>query len=168
MATSRFSANHGIVPMALPVVDNGNAGFTTDSVDMSKYNHATLLFIFNADYAGTGVLTMNAGLADAGTDAIPVFTYRYGGAAAGSASADVLSAPTVVESTTLNLAHTTYAGRILVIEVDAEDMVVSGVQYRYLSATLSDAGTDGEIAVIGILSEPRYAKGIMPTAIPTS
>jgi len=160
----RFSNTHGIVPLA---VDGDITGsYDLDSIDMSLYNHVTILISCSADLAGNNVLKMHGGAADGIKTADTTFTYRYGGAAAKSASADVLTAPAT--SAALTLTAATYAGRVLVVEVDAEDMVVAGVQYRYLTGNFDGTATTGTASAFAVLSEPRYETSIMKTAIPTS
>ena len=163
--TSRFSQTHGIVPVTVPLAANYNTEtVANESIDMAKYGHVTLLFLFSADMAGnSGILTISAGLANAGTDAAATFTYRYGAAAVLVATADTLSAP--VAAATLTLTTANCQSKVLVVEVDSEDMNVSGVQYRYLTPAYDDGGTGGIWSCVAILSEPRYEMGVMPTAI---
>lgn len=161
--TVRFSTSHGIVPVEAPLATNGNAGFTGDSIDMALYNHVTLLFLFAAAYDGGGILTLNAGEAVGGTEAVVTFEHRTGSAAAKAATADVLGAPvTAVGTYTCPIG---LASRLLVCEVDTQDMWITNVQYRWLTASLSNAASAGEISCVAILSEPRYAEAVMPTAI---
>lgn len=161
MAKNRFSETHGI----LPLVKDGdwNAGFDTDSIDMSKYNHACILFYGDTSVAGNGILTLYGG-ASAGTKTAAVtFTYRYGSAAAGSASSDIFgtaATSAALTSSATNLA----AGYLLLIEFDAQDMCVSGTQYRYATLNVDATGSAGTVTAVAILSEPRYMEAVMDTA----
>ena len=166
MSSPRFSQSHGIVPIITPLAANYNTiTAAEESVDMSLYNHATFIFLFSADMAGdSGVLTMSAGLTNGAADAAATFTVRYGSAACLSATADVLSA-TSASVATVTLTTANCLSKVMVIEVDNEDMNVSGVQYRYLTPAYDDAGTAGIFSCVAILSEPRYEKDVMRTAI---
>jgi hypothetical protein len=163
MATGRFSESHGIVPVQIPVLDNFNAGVTGDSVNMALYNHLTLIMIGNADCAGTPLLTIYGGTAVGGTDAAITFSYRYSTDEAKTAGGDVLGAWST--SVALTLTEASIQDGLLIVEIAASDLLIAGVQYQWVTPVLDAAGTDGEYAIIGILSEPRYAKNVMPTAI---
>jgi len=166
MASNRFSESHGIVPIAVSTTGDYNAGFTGDSVNMSKFNHYTLIIVGDANVAGNGVLTIYGGATDAATTAAATFTYRYSSGDAGSASSDVLG--TAATSAALTITGASLASRMLICELDAEDLNISGTQYQYVTPVLSDAGTGGYVTMVAILSEPRYAKAVMDTAVPTS
>ena len=166
MATQRFSQSHGIVPIEIATLDNYNAGMTMDSVNMAKYNHCTIIIIGNEGVAGDGDLTIYGGTADAGTDAAITFTYRYSAGDVAAASSDVLG--TAATSAALEITGTLLESRMLVIEIDNEDLNISNVQYNFITPVLNADGTDGEITACAILSEPRYEKAVMPTAVPTA
>ena len=160
MAKNRFSESHGI--LGLTVDGDWNAGFDSDSIDMSKYNHATILIEGDASVAGAAVLTLYGG-ATAGTKtAAATFSYRYPSAAIGSANSDVYGA--VATSAALTSTPASIASKVMVIEFEAADLNISGTQYRYATLEVSAAGTAGTCDIIAILSEPRYAEAIMDTA----
>ena len=161
--SARFSQSHGIVYETIIVADNYNAGATMDSINMAKYNHGTLIIVGDAACAGAGVLTMMAGLSDASAVAAITFTERHTTTDVGSATADVLTA--AATSASLALTEAYIRSGMYVIEWDADDMVVSGVSYNWMTPVLSAAGTAGIITAIAIMSEPRYAEAIMDTAI---
>lgn len=164
--SARFSQSHGIVPIEFAQLDNYIDGMTMDSFDMAKYNHCTILISGNDDVAGDGVLTIYGATAHDGTTAAITFTYRYTSGDVDAASSDILGA--VATSAALEITGTLLESRMLVVEFDAEDMNISNVQYNHVTPVLSDAGTDGEITAVAILSEPRYEKAVMPTAVPTA
>jgi hypothetical protein len=162
--SARFSQSHGIVPVVVPLALNYNTGFTGDSINMGKYNHVTLIILGSADVAGTGVLKIKAATTLAGTTADVTFTYRYISVDAAAATlADVLSTPAT--SAALTFVEATLVSGMYIIEWDAEDMNVSGVQYTYATPVIDAAGTAGMVSIAAILSEPRYETGVMPTAI---
>ena len=166
MATQRFSQSHGIVPVEQCILGNWASGGAMDSVNMAKYNHATLIIIGGADCTTDTTLTVKAATTDAGTTANVTFSYRYSAGDIGAASADVLGA--VATSSSLTVTAASLADRMLVVEWDAEDMNVSNVQYQYATPTLGTDGTDGEYSAVVILSEPRYEETVMHTAVPTA
>ena len=162
--TARFSQSHGIVPIVIPLAANyDTVTAVEESIDMALFNHATFIFLFSADTAGEGILTMGAGLTNGAADAAVTFTYRYGSAAVLVATSDVLVAPAT--SVALTITEAEAVSSVLVVEVDAGDMYISNVQYRYLTPALTDAGTAGIFSCVAILSEPRYEKNVMPTAL---
>jgi len=162
--TARFSETHGIVPIIAPLADNYNAGMTMDSINMANYNHCTIIITGSASCAGAGVLTIYGATADAGTDAAITFTYRISSADIAAAGADTLGTPAT--SAALTFVEASILSGMYVIEIDAEDLCISGTQYQFITPVLSAAGTAGIISAVAILSEPRYMKAVMPTAIP--
>ena len=159
--SARFSQSHGIAPL----VNKGdyNAGFTADSVNMSKFNHCTLIIAGDAAVAGAGVLTVMAGAAEAAVTAAITFTYRYTSTDVAAALGDVLSAPST--SAALSFTEAYLLSGMYVIEFDTEDMNVGGVQYDWATPVVDATGTAGYVNIVAILSEPRYQKAVMPTAI---
>ena len=161
--TCRFSQSHGIVYETIIVADNYNAGVSMDSINMAKYNHGTLILVGDVACAGAGVLTMMAGASNGTETAAITFTERHTTTDVASTTADVLTA--VATSASLALTEAYIRSGMYVIEWDAQDMVVAGVTYNWMTPVLSAAGTAGIITAIAILSEPRYEQAIMPTAI---
>ena len=160
MAKNRFSESHGI--LGLTVDGDWNNGFTSDSIDMSKYNHACVIIIGDSSVAGNAVITVNAGNTAGSEAAAMTFTYRYASGDVGSSSSDVFG--TAATSSSLTSTASSMDSRVTLIEFDASDLNVSGTQYRYASVTVSDAGTGGTVDIVAILSEPRYMEAIMDTA----
>ena len=162
--SARFTQSHGIVPIVIPLAANYNTVTAAEeSVDMALYNHATFIFLFSADTAGEGILTMGAGLTNGAADAAVTFTVRYGTAAVLLATSDVLTAPAT--SLALTVTEANVVSKVMTVEVDAQDMHIANVQYRYLTPALTDAGTAGIFSCVAVLSEPRYEKNVMPTAL---
>jgi hypothetical protein len=158
----RFSQSHGIVGLVAPTADNYNAGGTWESFDMSNYNHCTIIILGSASVAGTGALTINCGLTVGATTAAVTFGYRYGGDIA-SAASDTYGTP--ASSAALTITEASMTSGVLVVEFDASDLNVAGVQYRWVTPVLDAAGTAGIVGAVAILSEPRYSAAIMPTAV---
>ena len=161
MAKNRFSESHGI--LGLVVDGDWNGGFSADSIDMSKYNHACVLIIGDANVTGNGIITVLAGNT-AGSEAAAIsFSYRTSGANVGSASSDVFSAASTPAASWTTTAAT-MASQVNLIEFDAADLNVSGTQYRYACVTVDATGSNGTVDIVAILSEPRYSEAIMDTA----
>ena len=160
--SARFSQSHGIMPLTID--GDWNAGFTSDSVDMSLYNHCTIIMTSDTSVAGGGIVTLYGGATDAATTAAITFTYRYAGGNVAAASSDVYGAPAT--SAALTTVGANLDLRTFLMEVDTEDMNVLGVQYRYLTVVVDATGTGGTASLVAVLSEPRYEKDIMPTANP--
>ena len=162
MASNRFSEAHGVMPLTID--GDWNAGFSSDSIDMSKYNHCTLVIVGDTNVAGNAVITVMGGATDAAETAAITFTYRYASGNVAAASSDVYGAAST--SAALTTTATSMDLRTTLIEFDAEDLNVSGTQYRYATCVVSAAGTAGTVSIIAILSEPRYSEAIMDTANP--
>jgi len=162
--TARFSQSHGIVPLVTNTLGDYTAGFSADSVNMALYNHCTIIIQGDNAVAGAGVLTIMAGLTDAAETAGITFTYRYISVDVKAAGADILSTPATSASLSFTEAH--IKNGMYVIEFDAQDMIVAGVQYQFATPVVDATGTGGYVNMVAILSEPRYAKAVMPTAIP--
>ena len=160
MAKNRFSQSHGI--LGLTVDGDWNAGFSSDSIDMAKYNHATLLIIGDSSLAGNAVITIYGGATAGAETAAITFAYRYAGGDVGSASSDVYDA--VLTSAALTTTAGSMDSRVTVIEFEAADLNVSNTQYRYATVVVSAAGSAGTCSIVAILSEPRYAEAVMDTA----
>ncbi len=151
--SARFSESHGIYYVIHSVDGDYNAGFTGDSVDMSLYNHYTLIIAGDDAIAGNGILTISGGLTDAAIGASITFTYRYAASTHGTASSDVFGAPAT--SAALTIAGTSLDDALLVVEIDTEDLNISGVQYRYITPVIDGSGSAGYVAMVAILSEQR-------------
>ena len=162
--SARFSQSHGIVPVVQSTTGDYNAGFSGETINMSKYNHCTLIIMGDTAAAGTGVLTIMAGAADEAETAAVTFTYRYISVDVGAVGADILSAPAT--SAALGMVEANLKDGMYVIEWDAQDMNVANVTYDFATPVVDATGTAGYVTMVAILSEPRYAKNIMPTAIP--
>ena len=160
MAKNRFSESHGILGLA--VDGDWNAGFSSDSIDMAKYNHACIIIIGDSSVAGNAVLTLYGGATAGAETAAATFTYRYAGGNVGSASSDVFDA--ALTSAALTSTATSMDSRCTLIEFDASDLNISGTQYRYATLVVSAAGTAGTCDMVAILSEPRYIEAVMDTA----
>ena len=165
MAKNRFSESHGI--LGLTIDGNWNAGFDTDSIDMSKYNHACVIIWGDSSVATDDTIGVYGG-ASAGTKtALCRFDYRYGSAAVGSATSDVfgtVASVAALASLTMTAANIA-AGKLLLIEFDAADLNPAGTQYRYATLQIgTGTGSGGTMSAVAILSEPRYMEAIMDTA----
>ena len=154
---ARFTEENLIIPLVAEATDI-NAAVEMDSFYMGKYNHATVIIQHSAAVTGDNVLTVETGATDSADTSDAYFEWRVGGAAPGSANADVLSA-TVAKVNTLTLTAATYQGKMLVLEIDAEDL-----SYPWVTVDMDGAASVGTIMAFAILSEPRYAEAIMDTA----
>lgn len=147
------------------VDEDATASLDLKSFRMNEYNHATILILFSQTLTGHNVLTVNCG-ATVGVKTYAMdFKYRYGGAAEGSANADVLTALTLTTLNYLALTNTTYQGRQLIIEVDAAEMQNAGTQYDWLTVNLDGTASVGTVSAEAILSQPRYAQAINRTQL---
>lgn len=124
-----------------------NAGTDTDSILVKDHDHATFVFMFGADLSGDAILTINSGATDGAKTTALTFPYRYGSAATGSATSDVLTDEAT--SAALTLTGATYLSRILVCEVDIQNLTDG---HDWITINVSNAASAGTLTVVGILN----------------
>jgi len=150
--------------LIVPLTDQDGVLVTSnvelDSFAFNKYGHATIIIFFSTTLTGDNVLTIERGAtdsADASSDA--TFHYRLGGAAFGSANSDVLAADATSAALTLTAAD--YQNKMLVLELDADEM--GG--YDWATVDFDGTASGGTVTAVAILSNPRYAEAILDTAL---
>jgi len=133
---------------------------------MRGYDHATIILQFNSAF-GTAVsapaLTLECASSDSGDVADATFHYRLNGASTIAASSDVLAADAT--ASTLSLTGTTYAGHMLVLELDANELPTASKTYEWITVDIADNSSVGSVEGYAILSNPRYADAVMNSAI---
>ena len=166
MGVSTFSQENGIVPLcagATSITSNAEM----DSVNMSGYDQLTIIFLFAASLVGNGVLTLECGATDGADTSDATFHYRLGSAAPGSATSDTYAADAT--SAELSLTAATYQGKALIVELHADELPRSGeTVYNYVTADFDGTNSTGSVTAFAILSKPRYAQAVMPSAIPAA
>lgn len=139
----------------IPVVeakDYGSAGIDFDSVYIGRLLSLSFAINFGA-ITGNSILKVSTGATEGTKTTDIAFKYRFGGGDYKAASADILGDPVAVASTGLTLTAATYDHRLLVIEVDA-DNVTDGQPW----VTLSIDATATVLLVGGMgVGYPRYA-----------
>lgn len=147
----------------IPVVeskDYGSAGIDFDSVHIGRLLSLSFAINFGA-LTGNSILKVSTGATEGTKTTDIAFKYRFGGGDYKAASADILGDATAVASTGLTLTAATYDHRLLVIEIDA-DNVTDGQPWVTLSidatATVLNVGGMG-------VGYPRYAGHTPPTVI---
>lgn len=161
-----FSQENLIIPLCVDAT-SVTSNVEMDSFSMEGYNQATILIVHSAALTGNSILTVECASTDSGDSSDATFHYRYGGAAAASASADILSADAT--SSALTLTAATYQGRLIVLELLASELPVSGsTVYENVTVDWDGTASAGTVTAIAILSQPRHSRAVMPTAIPTS
>ena len=135
---------------------NINAGVDADSVDMMGAKSLTLLCQFGPSYAGAAgaILKLFEGATHGTKTTALTFNYRYGGAAVKSATADILSA--VASSAALQIATATLVSRLLVIELNA-DQITDGM--RYLTLEVGAEADAGELTVLAVVDPMHLDAG---------
>jgi len=162
MGAYTFSQDNLIIPLTVAGTFASTAA-EMESFTMRDYDQATIIITQSASMVGNTVITLECGASDAADTADATFHYRWGGAAIASTSADQLG--TDATASTLTMTATTYQGKMLVLELHADELPKSGeTVYSWITPDFTGA-TGGRIDGIAILSKPRYAKAVMPTAI---
>lgn len=152
----------------VPVMNTAdyNAGVDGDSINMKNYHKATFILTFGA-ITGDAVMTVNSGATAGAKTSALTFRYAIGGAAIGTAvagstaSCDVLAAWT--SAATLTLTGTTYANKMLVVEVEAASMDLANSE-EWLTIALSSAADAGICHIVAVL-HPRYSGNRSATAL---
>jgi hypothetical protein len=115
--------------------------------------------MFGPSLSGNAVLTLYEGAADGEKTSAVTFAYRYGGAATGSASSDVLS--TEATSAALTCTGTTFVSRLLVIEVDCASLTDG---YDWLTLQVGSEASAGELTVVAVL-DSKYQSPALDTVL---
>lgn len=141
-----------------------------NSVNMAHYNHAAFFIQFSSTLVATTstmVLTVESATEDSGDTGDVTFHYSLGTASANSLSTAMTYAADATASTlSLTTPSTTYAGHVLLVQVDGDELrsTSTGKVYNWITVDMDNA-TAGTLAAWAILSEPRYAGASMPVAI---
>jgi hypothetical protein len=129
-----------------------NAGVDSDSVNMAGVKSASFLLVFGPSYGGANpaIIKLYSGVTDGAKTTAMTFNYRYGGAAIKSSNADVLTA--IATSAALSIARATMVSRLLVIEINA-DQITDG--HQYLTVEVGAESDAGELCIIALL-DPMF------------
>ena len=164
-----FTENMKIVN-AYPSKDATGATIATDIISMKNYNHATFIISFGTCH--TDAATTTNLIAYKGEDVTTCNTafaclYR----AELDATADTLGDLTALAATGVSLGASgaediDTGGGFLVVEVDASDLAPTPAHpYDTIRLGMVWASQDTQMSIICVLSEPRYAQALPPTAI---
>ena len=135
------------------------AGVDGDSVNTSRYNHRAFIFLFG-ELASDAILTINSG-ASAGTKTTAeTFRYRATSTDLKNATADALG--TEATSAALTLTAATYEDRMLVVEIDADELTAA---QPWITPSLSSGASELFVSITGVGMEASYLKDVPPTAI---
>lgn len=145
-------------PHVVNVLSDGdlNAGATLscDSINMKDYLAARFLVNYQTIAGAANYVLLYSGATDGALTSALTFRYGFGGAAAASASSDVVS--TWATSANLSVAHGTYDNYMLIIDISAADMdTANGEEWLTLVFADTDTGATGNVSVFALL-EPRY------------
>ncbi len=155
-----FTEEHLIIPLTDQDGVSITANTELDSINMAKYQHATIVLLFSTTLTDNNVLTVERAATDSGDSSDATFHYRLGGATFTTATGcDVLAADATSSSLTLTAA--TYQDRMLVLELDADEMST----YNWATVDFDGTASVGTVTAIAILSNPRYAEAVLDTAL---
>jgi len=134
---------------------NSAAANACDSINMSEYHRCRFIVNFQTIAGAANYVLLYSGATDGATTSALTFRYGFGGAAYGSANADVVS--TWATSANLTIAHATYDNYMLVIDIEATAMdLANDENWLTLVFADTDGGATGNVSVVAVL-EPRYA-----------
>ena len=138
--------------------DNIGTGVTGKSINMTNYHHAVFIILFST-LSGDAELTIKSGASDGTQTTAVTFYYRVSSEDFLVAGSDILSAE--LSSSSLTLTEATYKDKILVCEVDADDMTDGE---EWLTLALDSSASAGSGTCVALL-EPRYASKTFKTAL---
>jgi hypothetical protein len=143
-----FGMERHIVPILAPV--SVEATVVTPHVALKKYERVQFLVSLGVMSGDSHVLTVTASAATAGSTATALsFKYRVTAAAGTDTLGDLVG--TAVTSLTLD--HTTYDGKTVIIEVDADELTADK---PYVGITITDPGSAVALMSIVAIMKPRY------------
>ena len=163
----RFTQDNLVIPLTSGVVSI-TADVELETFSMKGYDHAMVVLHFNGELSdannATAELTVECGTASSGDSADLTFNYRKNSASDTGASSDVLGV--WASASTLEIASGD-AGRMLILEWDANELPTPSKTYDWCTVDINFTSCSvGAInAAYAILSNPRYAKNIMPAAV---
>lgn len=133
---------------------NAGASLSCDSINMAKYHRARFIVNFQTIGGAATYVLAYSGATDGALTSALTFKYGFGGAAYGTASADVVT--TWSTSANLSIAHGTYDNYMLIIDINATEMdTANNEDWLTLTFADTDTGATGNVSVVAIL-EPRY------------
>lgn len=159
----RLAEQTKIVPLIAPADENA-AGKDSDSFSMENYGHATILIIFGELVLNSDLVVYEGAAVGEKTTA-KIFNYRLTSAViAAAADADKLAAEAAiaVAATGLELTAADYKNKMLVIEIDDSELTDG---YPWITVAIDADATTLFLSAVAILSQPRYAQNVPPTAI---
>ena len=154
---ARFNEQYKIVPIFADTDLSGGA--TGDSINMKNYHSACFVFLSSTtDWTAGPDVILYSGATDGATTTAMTMAYRYGSAAVGSATSDVLSAWASSAEVALGADE---EGYMYIFEVEAAEMTDG---HDWLTIVLDSDASAGEGFCIAILT-PRYPQNAIPTAL---
>lgn len=146
-------------------IDTGGVARLGCHVNMSKYNHVAFI-IYTGAIGNACTVTVLAGTDALGTGGVAMgFRYRISTGGAALIAELSIAALTTVGAGGYALAAATDDNEIMVIEMDASELVAPTTNY-YVGVNLSNAAAALE-SVVALCMEPRYmaAPDLMPSAV---
>lgn len=146
-----------IVPILEP--QDHQAGVDGDSVNTAVYNHVAFILLFG-ELTGDTILTINSGATAGAKTTAETFRYRATSTDLKNAGGDTLG--TEATSAALTLIAATYEDRMLVVELDADELTEG---QPWVTLTLSAAASELFVSITAVMMQASYLKDVPPTAI---
>ena len=154
---ARYSERNAII-YVLQSKDHGGAAATGESINMGKLRRIVFLLAMGAAGTGNPALTLKSGATDGVETTSETCRYRLADADHKTAGADNYA--DWATSSSLSLVTTTYDQRVLVIEIDSDELT-DGQPWLTLSLTNVTALNCSVVAI----GEPRFEANDVPTVI---
>jgi len=153
-----------------PLLNSANIdpGADAKSVNMGAGHSASFILLFGSGLTGDAKMTVYAGAtAGAKTTAITSWKGRLTSAVVGNPNADVYGSTLITVDSGQNyatLTGTTFAGKMLVLELSARDMPEGK---PWLTISIGNEATAGTLQIIGLINS-RYRGEAIPTVLPAA
>lgn len=158
-----FSEEAKLVPLTAQGAD-ATSNLECDSFHMKGWDRATIVIIPAASLTGNNVLTVECGASDSADTSDATFHYRLADAAIASATCDQYADDATASSLTLTAA--TYQGKVLLIELFAEELPTSGsTVYDWVTVDFDGTASVGTVTVFAILTNGRYIQHDMSSVL---
>ena len=152
-----------IVGMLEPA-DNQAGALDSESINMGLLSHVALVFQHGAITGDNAAIIVYSGASSGTKTTAMIFKYRLAGAVFKAANNDVFGDATAitVAATGLVMAATTYKNKVLVIEVDSQDMADGE---PWLTIDYDDGSASVLLSNCVAIGFPRVQRNDPPTIV---
>ncbi len=148
--------------------NTGGGERTSDRVSLENYRNALLLVQVYQGAASSVALTVNAYTAATGGTTSTGITFntwwKLEDVVVGALTTDTWTRSSAAAATIATSATATGTS-YYAIEINADDLTISGVNYPFVSVIYASGSGSNIVSMIAFLYNPRYSQQALPTAI---